>query len=100
VRVFLTISIVAVGVFALIAGCVRYLDWSAERRAMAFCDDVKAGSDIALAVERAKSKRILYGFSTRYTFYFPGTMFNKAVCTISVDRTGKVTSKSSEMEYD
>ena len=67
---------------------------------MAFCDDVKPGSDIALAVERAKSKNILYGFSTDYTFYFPGTMFTKAVCTVSVDRSEKVTSKSSEMEYD
>jgi hypothetical protein len=99
-RISLTTAAVVVGAFAVIAACVRYLDWSADRTAKAFCDAIKPGSEIASAIEHAKGKKILYGSSGAYTFYFPGTMFNKAVCTVSVDQAGKVTSKSSEMEYD
>ncbi len=73
VRIIVTTAVVVVGAFAVIAACVRYLDWSADRKAKTFCDDIKPGSDIASAIEHAKSKKILYGSSEGYTFYFPGT---------------------------
>ena len=34
------------------------------------------------------------------TFYFPGFMFNQAVCEVSVDKNGKVLTIYAEMEYD
>ena len=94
------VAILITAVLGAIAGCVFYLDWSAERKAQSFCADISVGSDISVAVEKAKDKKILYGTYKGYTFYFPGTMFNKAICAASVDQTGKVLSKFSEMEYD
>jgi len=83
-----------------IVGCVYYLNWSAEQKAKKFCANIDPGSDIAVATEKANRMGIPYGSYGGYTFYFPGTMFDKAICAVSVDRTGKVTSKVAEMEYD
>ena len=97
---FVILACAIVAVVGTAVACTAYLDWSAERQAKAFCNDVPIGSDISLAVERAKDKKLLYGDYRRYTFYFPGMVFDKAVCEIWIDPNRKVTSKHSEMEYD
>jgi hypothetical protein len=94
------VAFAIVAVLGTMVACVSYLNWSAESKARAFCDSVAIGSDISLAVERAKDKKLLYGDYQGYTFYFPGLMFDKAVCQVSIDSNRKVTSKHSEMEYD
>jgi hypothetical protein len=94
------VAVVIVAVLGTPVACVYYLNWSAERKAKAFCDDVAIGSDISLAIEKAKDKKLLYGDYQGYTFYFPGMVFDKAVCEVSIDPSRKVTSKHSEMEYD
>jgi hypothetical protein len=85
---------------AAIVGCVYYLNWSAEKKANAFCADIVIGSDISLATQKANRLGISFGSYKGYTFYFPGTMFTKAICSVSVDQAGKVVSKAYEMEYD
>jgi hypothetical protein len=83
-----------------IVGCIYYLNWSAEKKASAFCAEIDLGSDIALATMKANQLGIRYGSYKGYTFYFPGMMFDKAICSVSVDQAGKVVSKASEMEHD
>lgn len=85
---------------AVVVGLVFYLDWSAARKARAFCDEVDLGTPISLAVAKAKDKNILQGTEQGYTFYFPGSMFNKAVCRVSEDTDHDVIAKHSEMERD
>jgi hypothetical protein len=104
-RVVLTVVSIPVLGFGVIAGGVAYLNWSAERRARAFCEEIALGSDVSLAVANAKGRKILQGSNpvgsvTEYSFYFPGTMFDKAVCRAEVDRNEKVVSKGADMEYD
>jgi len=72
----------------------------AEKKAHEFCDAIAIGSDISMAVSKAKAEGIFWGSVQGYTFYFPATMFDKAVCEVAVDREGKVVTKSAEMEYD
>ena len=83
----------------LIAG-IYYVNWSAEKKAKLFCDEILVGSDVSLAINRAKQGKIFYGDYRGFTFYFPGFVFDKAVCAVTVDSDRKVTSKGSEMEYD
>jgi hypothetical protein len=83
-----------------IVGWIYYLNWSAEKKASAFCADIIVGSDIALAVQKANRLGVHYGSYKGYTFYFPGMIFDKAICAVSVDQGGKVVSKASEMEHD
>jgi hypothetical protein len=97
--IVLVISVVILCCGAVV-GCIGYANWSAERRARAFCDEIAIGSDISTAIERAKDKKLLWGPAGGYTFYFPGFMFDKAVCQASVNREGKVISKGAVMEYD
>lgn len=83
------------------AGFLRYSIWSAERSARMFCEQIALGSDVDVAVSRAKDKKILYGAEGGYTFYFPTvTGFDKAVCGAAVDPDGKVISKAWQMEFD
>jgi hypothetical protein len=83
-----------------VVGCVYYLDWSAKRKANEFCARIDLGSAITVVTAKASRLGILYGSDAGYTFYFPGTMFNKAICAVSVDNTGNVVSKVVEIEYD
>jgi hypothetical protein len=48
------VAIAIVAVLGAVTACAFYMNWSAERKANAFCDSVPIGSDISLAVERAK----------------------------------------------
>jgi hypothetical protein len=102
-KLFLLVGKVALGVVlalgALVA-CLFYIDWSAERRAKMFCEEIAIGSDISGATRKVKDKKDYYGDSQQYTFYFWGVVFDKAVCEVSVDQNQKVTAKHSEMEYD
>ena len=95
----LAISVVVVACCAIVA-CIGYVNWSAERNARTFCDEIAVGSDISIAVERAKDRHLLWGPAGGYTFYFPGFVFDKAVCEVAVNREGKVTSKGARMERD
>jgi hypothetical protein len=94
----LTLGIVA-ALGAMVA-CVSYINWSAERKATKFCDEIEIGSDVSLAIEKAKQKKIFHSDFPPYNFYFWGIVFDKAVCEVSVDHNRKVTAKHSEMEYD
>jgi hypothetical protein len=73
---------------------------AAEGKAHEFCAATAIGSDISGAVARAKADHVFWGSEKGYTFYFPATMFDKAVCEVNVDREGRVVSKGAEMEYD
>jgi hypothetical protein len=99
VYTILAIVSIPVVLIAALFALVIYINWSAERKAAAFCNDIAIGSEIALAVDKAKRQKVFYGTGSDYTFYFFGFVFDKAVCTVSVT-DGKATSKASEMEYD
>lgn len=102
-RFYRPVKIVLAVIAALVlipSSCVLYMDWSAKRKAQAFCEEIKIGSEISIAVAKAKEKKIFLGTYQGYTFYFPGSGFNKAVCEVSVTEAGKVTAKNYEMEYD
>lgn len=73
---------------------------AAERKAHAFCGAIAVGSDISIAVARAKDEGVFWGSKQGYTFYFPATPFDKAVCEVTVDQEGKVATKGTEMEFD
>ena len=94
------VAIVTIATLGAMVACVFYANWSADRKAKAFCDAINVGSDISLTIDKAKKNKIFFGNFQGFTFYFPGTGFDKAVCEVSVDPNGKVTSKNSEMEYD
>jgi hypothetical protein len=94
------IALVIVALFGAMVACVSYVNWAAERKAKAFCDDIPVGSDISLAIEKAKIHDVFHSDSPPYNFYFFGVVFDKAVCEVSVDSNRKVISKISEMEYD
>jgi hypothetical protein len=92
---------------AVIAFCgaavasVAYSNWYAERSARTFCGAILIGSEISAATSTAKGRRIFFGESSgQYTFYFPGVIFDKAVCEVSVSKEGKVISRKAEMEWD
>jgi hypothetical protein len=100
--------VLAVSVFALIVWLlIRHYTattperlQAAEMKAQAFCNAISIGSDISILVSRAKAEGIFFGATNGYTFYFPATEFDKAVCEVKVDRDGKVLSKTAVMEYD
>jgi hypothetical protein len=73
---------------------------AAEKKAHAFCDSIEIGTDISNVVAKAKAEGIFGGPEQGYTFYFPATGFDKAVCDVTVDRQQKVAAKSVEMQYD
>jgi len=101
--VVLLVGKVALGIvvaFAAMVACVSYVNWAAERKAKAFCDNIAVGSDISLALEKAKKQEIFHSDFPPYNFYFWGVVFDKAVCEVSVDANRKVVSKVAEMEYD
>jgi hypothetical protein len=80
-----------------------YVNWAAERDARAFCDEIELGEDISIAIKKAGLKKILDGKwadPPNHTFYFPGMIFDKAVCEVSVNNKGRVVSKASQMEWD
>jgi hypothetical protein len=82
-------------------GFVAYINWRAERSARAFCGAILIGSEIGTATSTAKDAKIFFGESGgQYTFYFPGVIFDKAVCEVSVSKEGKVISRKAEMEWD
>ncbi len=73
---------------------------AAEMKAHAFCDAIAIGSDISTTVSRAKAAGIFFGTAGGYSFYFPATMFDKAVCEVTVNHDGRVISKGAVMEFD
>lgn len=88
-------------VFGGIGASVWYINWSAERHARAFCDDAPVGSSVSPILDRAAREKILFGNQGGvYTFYFSGSVFDKAVCEIETDSNRNVTKKYSLMEYD
>jgi len=103
-RAKLLIDAIAV-VLLLLGAWVAYVlksTSSAERNAQQFCDEITVGSDVGPAVAKAEDRKLLYGLHEQtYTFYFPtDTLFDKAICQVSVSSDGKVLSKGSVMEYD
>lgn len=66
-------------------------------RVLRCCSD---RSSISSAIARAKDERLLWGSERFYTFYFPGAIFDKALCEVEVDQNGLVVRKGSAMEYD
>jgi hypothetical protein len=100
VFVLFKIAAVLLACYGALIGGVWYVNWLAERRARAFCDEVAIGSDIFPILDNAKRQKIDYSDFPPYTFYFFGMVFDKAVCTVEIDSNRKVTSKNTEMEYD
>jgi hypothetical protein len=100
IAVFLLILVAIVLIFFTYAASLSHRLRAAERRAHEFCDAIAIGSDISTAVAKAKAEDVFWGSVQGYTFYFPATLFDKAVCEVTVDREGKVVSKEAEMEYD
>ena len=100
VRLVIGLAIAAVSCVGAFVGFVVYANRSAERSAQEFCDATPIGSDISASTARANNAKILWGSEGDYTFYFSGFIFDKAVCAVSVNKEGKVTSKKAEMEYD
>jgi hypothetical protein len=100
VKIVLAIILVVIIFCGAVVASIFYANRSAERRSREFCDEISIGSDISTATVRANSRKILWGHEDRYTFYFPGFIFDKAVCEVTVNQHGKVISKSAEMEYD
>lgn len=98
-------ALVLIGVLSLFAGAflaaLSYSFRSAEKKAVVFCAETPIGSDIGKAVERAKTRKIPFGDGDEYTFFFPSvTGFDKAVCSLWVDKNHQVIAKSSQMEFD
>jgi hypothetical protein len=94
-----TMAIVIVGCAALFA-FVFYGNWSAERKARAFCDAIPIGSAISAAIATAEKEKVLWGKGRFYTFFFPGSFFDKAVCEVEVDKYGKAVKKGATIEHD
>lgn len=93
------IAVIVLG-FAFFLTVVFYGNWSAERRAREFCDAIPIGSSISTVIARAEKEKVLWGLGRFYTFFFPGTFFDKAVCEVEVDQLKRVAKKGSVMEYD
>ena len=101
--------IIAASILILAAALIGYFRYTAslpmklraaEGKAHEFCNTIATSSDISAVVAKAKAEGIFWGDVHGYTFYFPATMFDKAVCEVNVDREGKVVSKSARMEND
>ena len=104
---FVKSAFAIISVPVILIALVEYINWSAEREAQAFCDAIEPGSDISLAVTKFEEKlgkrgALHYGSveDKGHTFLFPGFMFDKAVCGVSVASDGKAISKYSQMQYD
>lgn len=95
-RIMLALSLCA----ACFVAALFFPNWAAERRAREFCGEISIGSDISAVTAKANDRKIFWGKNGGYTFYFPGMIFDKAVCEVSVGRDGKVISRISEMEND
>src|SRR4051812_5638674 len=104
VKKVLKVLALLVAVFILCCGVFiawgLYANWSAERRARAFCDAIPVGSSISGAITRANLEKLHWGSEKFYRFYFPGAFFDKAVCDAEVDNAGRVLRKASEIQYD
>ena len=101
-RPFLIVAALIVLLIAPVA-LLKYLNYSAERNAEAFCGNIQLGSNISVAIQAAHAKKIRglnFANPLNYTFYFPGVMFDKAVCDVWIDPKGRVVSKHAEMEDD
>jgi hypothetical protein len=92
-------GIVILGVASVIAFAL-YGNWHAEQKARVFCDAIPLGSGISTAISRADKDKVLWGRGRFYTFLFPGSFFDKAVCEVEVDQRGMVVKKGSVMVYD
>jgi hypothetical protein len=92
-------TVVILGLAALIAFAL-YGNWHAGQKARAFCDAIPVGSGISIAIARAENEGVLWGQRRFYTFFFPGSFFDKAVCEVEVDQRGMVVKKGSVMAYD
>jgi hypothetical protein len=99
-RIFSVVTLLLIAGAGALVAVIFVPNWVAERRARAFCDQIPFGSDISVAVSRANDKKILWGSNRFYTFYFPGLIFDKAVCNVSVTEDGKVKSKGALLEID
>jgi hypothetical protein len=88
------VALVIVVVLGAIVACVSYLNWSAERKATKFCDEIEIGSDISVAIRKAKDKKDYYGDSQQYTFYYWGMVFDKAICEVSIEERQRPVSSS------
>jgi hypothetical protein len=86
--------------FAALITLSWYSNWHAERSARAFCDAIPIGSGISTAIGRAEKEKVLWGQGRFYTFLFPGSAFDKAVCEVEVDQGGKVVKKGSVLLRD
>ena len=111
---FIVASITATIVLLAFAlgGSVFLTVWLVDRQARRFCDETPIGSDISDATARANAIKIIWGASDKYyhnapkgagspyNFYFIATFEDKAVCEVSIDREGKVTSKHVEIQSE
>ena len=87
-------------ILVALVGIGLYLNYSAEKNARQFCAEIPVGSDIAIAVAKAKDSGIRHWYEEWHTFYFPGSMFDVAVCEVSTDPQGRVKAKSARIERD
>ena len=92
-------GVVILGVAAVIAFAL-YGNWHGEQKARAFCDAIPIGSGISTAISKADKDKVLWGRGRFYTFFFPGSFFDKAVCEVEVDQGGMVVKKGSVMVHD
>ena len=97
----------------VLVGGVSYANWAAERHANTFCDSIEVGAEISPIVARfeaasgrydskktGKENPFHYGDANGHDFRFAGFMFDKAYCSVALDKSGKVIRKTAYMQYD
>jgi hypothetical protein len=102
-RVLFIVAAVIVIPPTYLVGSVAYTNWSAERKARAFCAATQPGSDIHAAIARADEMKVYHSgdvASGSQSFMFPGYFVDTAYCDVTVDGQGRVVSTHAEMLYD
>lgn len=94
-------------ILSIFPAIVSYSNWSAENEAKALCDDIEIGLNVSPVITKfekkiGKKNTLHYEFDegNGHRFLFPGFMFDKAQCTVQLNKNGKIISKYSEMLYD
>ena len=99
----IALTIVAIAPVLLVAAFVassRYADWSAERDAKEFCDEIRVGSDISQAIAKAGAKKIYWSNIRAYNFWFRGSAMSGAICVVDADSDGIVKAKMTDTYSD
>jgi len=106
-KVLAGVALAMLCLMCLLIGTLAYPNWRAKNNADEFCEEIKLNSKISTSIERfekitGKNSALHYEFpdGEGHRFIFPGLMFDKAECTVWLNKEGNVQSKRSEMLYD